>query len=333
MQDVARQAGVSTTTVSHVLNGTRRVRDEVSDRVMAAVAALRYQPDEMARALRRQETETIGLLVPNLTTPLPSALLRDLELIVDGAGLGMIVASSRNVPEREDRWLRTFWAKKVSTVLVWPIQQEPGFLASLVDLGQPLIQIVSMVPGVAAPALVANFEAAGRLGLQHLVGHGHRRIVAVCGQSSYHRRAVRAAQGAVVGAMDPPHLETVFVGYEPLAEVGTVREVLRREPRPTAILTLSAQATEATVLALREDGLTMGADVAVVALADRDWLDYLTPPVTTVRHDSRGIAGLAADLLTRSLGGERLRPYQVTFEPTLHLGQSCGCPRSPAPVP
>jgi LacI family transcriptional regulator len=309
------------------------VRDEVSDRVMAAVAALRYQPDEMARALRRQETETIGLLVPNLTTPLPSALLRDLELIVDGAGLGMIVASSRNVPEREDRWLRTFWAKKVSTVLVWPIQQEPGFLANLVDLGQPLIQIVSMVPGVAAPALVANFEAAGRLGLQHLVEHGHRRIVAVSGQSSYHRRAVRAAQASIVGAADPPRLETVFVGYEPLAGVGTVREVLRREPRPTAILTLSAQATEATMLALREDGLTMGADVAVVALADRDWLDYLTPPVTTVRHDSRGIAGLAADLLTRSLGGERLRPYQVNFEPTLHLGQSCGCPRPLAPVP
>jgi LacI family transcriptional regulator len=327
MQDVARQAGVSTTTVSHVLNGTRRVRDEVSDRVMAAVTALRYQPDEMARALRRQDTETIGLLVPNLTTPLPSALLHDLELIVEGAGLGMIVASSRNVPAREDRWLRTFWAKKVSTVIVWPIHNTSGVLANLVELGQPLIQIVSMVPGVAAPALVANFEAAGRMGLEHLVAHGHRRIVAVSGQSSYHRRAVRGAQDAVAGAVDSVHVDTVFVGYEPRAEVGTVQAVLRRNPRPSAILALSAQAIEATVLALRQDGLMMGTDVAVVALADRDWLDYLSPPVTTIRHDSRGIAGMAVDLLSRSLGGERLHPYQVTFEPTLHGGQSCGCPR------
>src|SRR4051812_24727254 len=252
MQDVARRAGVSTTTVSHVLNGTRRVRDEVSDRVMAAVTALRYQPDEMARALRRQDTETIGLLVPNLTTPLPSAILRDLELIVDGAGLGMIVASSGNIPEREDRWLRTFWAKKVSTVLVWPIHNDSGVLANLVDLGQPLIQIVSMVPGVAAPALVANFEAAGRMGLEHLIAHGHRRIVAVSGRSSYHRRAVRAAQESVAGAVDRVHVETVFVGDEPLVEVGTVQDILLREPRPSAILALSAQAVEATVLAMRQ---------------------------------------------------------------------------------
>ena len=333
MQDVAQRAGVSTTTVSHVLNGTRRVRDAVSDRVMAAVAELRYQPDEVARALRRQDTETSGVLGPNLTTPLPSAILRDLEVIIDDAGLGMIVASSRNVPEREDRWLRTFWAKKVSTVIAWPIHNESGVLASLVELGQPLIQIVTTVPDVAAPALVANFEAAGRMGLEHLMAHGHRRIVAIGGESSYHRRAVRGAQEFVAGVPGPVQLDTVFIGSEPLAEVENVRAILRRTPRPSAILAVSAQAIEATVLAMRADGLLMGRDVAVVALADRDWLDFLTPPVTTIRHDSRGIAGMAADLLSRSLGGERLRPYQVTFEPMLHPGQSCGCPAPAAPDP
>ena len=78
------------------------------------------------------------------------------------------------------------------------------------------------------------------------------------------------------------------------------------------------------MLALRDRSLTMGADLAVVALPGQAWLDYLTPPMTAIRHDSRGIAGMAADLVTRSLGAA-LRPYQVTFEPMLHLGGSCGC--------
>jgi len=329
MQDVARRAAVSTTTVSHVLNGTRRVSDDVVHRVMAAVGELRYQPDEMARALRRQDTETIGLLVPNLTNPLPSAILRDLEPVADAAGVGMIVASSHNVAERERRWLNTFRAKKLSSVLVWPIQDDRGPLTELVELGQPVIQIVTMVPGVAAPALVANFESAGCLGLEHLAAHGHRRVLVVCGLSTYHHRALAGARQATAVADGTVMLDTLEVGYVPQDEVARIRERLECAPRPTAILALSASAIEGTLLTLRGLGLVMGADLAVVALSDQEWLEYTTPAVTTVRHDSRGIAGMAADLVTRSLGGESLRPYQVTFEPMLQHGGSCGCAVSP----
>jgi DNA-binding LacI/PurR family transcriptional regulator len=332
MQDVARRAMVSTTTVSHVLNGTRRVSDEVVHRVMAAIADLRYQPDEMARALRRQATETIGLLVPNLTTPLPSAILRDLEPVADRAGMGMIVASSRNVAERESHWLRTFRAKKLNSVLVWPIQNDRAPLTELVELGQPVIQIVAMVPGVTAPALVANFESAGRLGVEHLIGHGHRQILAVCGQSTYHQRALGG--GRQVGSVldGSVRLDSIDVGADPRAELPRVRAHLERYPAPTAILALSASAIEATLLTARSLGLTMGRDLAVVALSDQEWLDFTSPPVTAVRHDSRGIARMAADLVMRSLGGEQLRPYQVTFEPILHVGGSCGC-ATPTPDP
>lgn len=325
MLDVARAAGVSKTTVSHVLNDSRAVSDEARDQVLRAMEALRYRPDPTARALRRGQAGTIGLLVPNVNSPLTAAILNELDALAAEHGIGIVVAQSRYSPSREREWLNILAAQRLDVLLVWPVGPDGEVLSELQHDGQRLVQIVSPSNDFDVPKVAADLKAAGRIAIEHLWGHGHRRIAVLPGMR--HTAAQALAGVFEFSAEHDGDIELLIVRSDDTmegAQRGVVK-LLRRRPYPDAILTLTVTHFEAALVAIRSRGLVMPDDVALLALSDQTWLPYLTPSITAVRQNAHGMAQTAIELVRRILAGETVEPGPRLFAPSLVLGGSCGC--------
>ena len=295
--------------------------------MLAAARELRYRPSELARALRRQQTSTVGLLVPDINSPLATAIFHELDVLAAREGIGIVVANSGFKPEREREWLELLASKQMDVLLFWPCCDDREPMLRLLDTGQALVQIVCPVAGVPTPSFAVDFEATGRIGLRHLLEHGHDNIAVL----SLNRRAmVRSLEGV--------HKQLAEGGSQCQLSVGVLENgprvsdatqlalrVLGGSPRPTALLALEYNAFIGAHLAVQQLGLRVPEDVAVVAVSERKWLGYLLPPITAIMHDSHGLAVAIAALLRRRLMGERIEPEQVTFSPRLVIRRSCGC--------
>jgi LacI family transcriptional regulator len=325
MADVAQAAGVSKTTVSHVLNGSRFVSDEVRAEVLAAVKALRYRPNSLARALRRRETGTIGLLVPNVNSPLAALILGELDAMATSSGLGVIVAQSNYSLERERDWLSILTTKQLDVLLVWSVMGDSESLTAIHQDGQPLIRLVSTDGEGAFPTVAADFAAAGAIGMMHLLDHGYRRIAVLLGRRHLGDQALQGAQSAI-DALDGTAEIVVDRSDDVLpAAHASMQQLFETHREFDAILTLSSIHLEA-LLSLRDRSRQEPlSDPAIVAMSDQTWLQYLNPSVTSVRQDAHGIAQAAITMIRQLLAGEEIGDESMVFSPSVELGTSCGC--------
>ena len=336
IRDVALAAGVSITTVSHVLNETRFVSEDVRQLVQDAVAQLNYRPNAVARALRRQHSATVGLLVPNINSPLGSAIFRELDMLAAREGVGVIVANTRYDAKREREWLENLAAKQLDTLLFWPTSDNRETLLRLVDSGLPVVQLVSPISGVPGSALAVDFRAPGRIGIQHILDHGHTGRVLVL--STRRSGMIKSVEGVYEQlAQSGLACDLVVETLEDEFNVADARKLVQRallaEPKPTAVLALEYATFIGAHLAIHDLSIRVPEELALVAVSEQSWLGYLDPPVTAIHHDSRGIVLAITDLLKRRFAGEAVEDRQVVFSPRLVIRQSCGCPLELAEPP
>jgi LacI family transcriptional regulator len=325
MLDVARVAGVSQTTVSHVLNESRFVSEEVRAQVLAAVETLRYRPNSLARALRRRRTGTIGLLVPNVNSPLAAAILNELDALAADHGIGVVVAQSNYSVAQERERLDILVAQQLDVLLVWPVSPDNEELAAVHEQGQQLIQLVGPQGSVRLPTLAADFHRAGYLALHHLVGHGYRRIAVLVGRRMLSGLALRGVREAALELSETCDVLINQSGDTLDDGKAQAETVMRSTNRPEAILTLSSEQLEGVLQYGRKLGLRMPNDFGLVAVYDQPWVQYLSPPLTTIRQDAHGIATAAMTLVRDLLAENQIDPVEQVFVPHLVTGGSCGC--------
>ncbi len=195
----------------------------------------------------------------------------------------------------------------------------------LLERGQPTIQIVAEAPSQQPlPTMVSDFEAASRLGLQHLWDHGHRRIAILTSHHSGNDRTLEELRRLVTERGPSYSIEVAFADGEEAEALSATLELLSRKPSPSALFILSRLA--AAHHAVRMLNLSVPSELAIVAFSDRDWLAYVEPPVTAIRHDSHGITSAMAGALESILSGERVEePLRRVFQPKLIVRSSCGC--------
>jgi DNA-binding LacI/PurR family transcriptional regulator len=324
MLDVAKLAGVSTATVSRILTGAKVAKEQTQERVLAAVAQLQYRPNQVARALRRQETKTVGLIVPDMSSPLATAIFHELDVLATTLGVAVLVANSGQSAKREEQWLETLAAKAVDVIVLWPVGGGDP-VRRLLNTGQFIIQIVTQFPDPISsiPSLVSDFQAAGRLGLQHLWRHGHKQIAVLTSHHSGIERELEDIRHLVADRGPGYDIEVAYADGDEAEAQQRAIELLRRKPSPSALFVLARHA--AAHQAARILKLSVPSELAVVAFSDRDWLAYVEPPVTAVHHDSSGITSAMVSLLEKILSGERVEPIHQVFPPKLVIRASCGC--------
>ncbi len=317
LRDVARRAGVSTATVSYVLNGTRPVSPEVEARVWEAVAALQYRPNRVARGLRRKRTHVLGLIVPDSANPFFAEIARGLEDLSFAHDYSLILCNSDGDPVKEQRYLGVLIEQQVDGIALVSAGATPAHLTILQQRGIPFVVVDRELSGLAADCVLADNFQGGYLATRHLLERGHRRIACITGPSDLTPSAdrVRGYRQAMAEVGIEPLEDWVCRG-DFRAESGyhAARFFLQLSPsiRPTAIFACNDLMAIGAMRAIGEAGLSIPQDIALVGFDDIVLAAYVIPPLTTVAQPTYEMGRVAGELLLRRIQ-DRARP------PTRHL--------------
>ena len=326
LTDIAREAGVSIGVVSRVLNEdeTLRVRDETRERVLAVAAALNYKPNIWGRALRSSRAGAVGLIVPDVTSPLFAELLRGVETAAQKHELDVVLGRSKAASE-DSAMLERLAAGRVDAFIIQP-EDDPNVeeLKRLGEATTPVVLINSRQP-VHAGSVVADEELAAKMAAEHLLGLGHRRIGFLGGLPvTYKARCRMSGFRAAMGAAGVPIDEnlvtdlgfTVENGRDALAALMAVAEP------PTGVVVASINSAIGALALARESGVLVPDDLSVVAVHDCWISGSLSPPLTVVRMPLFEIGVAAVRSIVARLDGGEPEDLEVPQRPELVIRES-----------
>jgi DNA-binding LacI/PurR family transcriptional regulator len=325
---VARQARVSPATVSRVLNGDPRVGRAYRDRVHAAVAALGYRPNRLARNLRKQHSAAIGVVVSDIENPHFSEAVRAIEDLAYGRGHPVLVCNTDETPEKERAYLETMMDERVLGVILSPADPREDGVRALIDAGIPVVAFDREASDPRADAVIADNVRGARAATDHLLAAGHREIAFVGGRPEVETGAERLDGYEIAMRAAGCEPRSVAAGFRTeLARAG-VADLLSGPRRPTGLVIANNLMTLGALEALRDAGARVPGDVALVAIDDPPWASFVAPPLTTVAQPVRRMAADAMELLLDRVNGVRDEPRRIVHSLELRVRESCGTRRS-----
>jgi LacI family transcriptional regulator len=329
IKDVARVAGVSITTVSHVLNDTRFVSDELRVRVLAAMEELDYRPNILARSLRRGETKTIGLVVPDNSNPFFAEMARMVEDLGFAAGYSVILCNSDENLAKEAAYIEVLIAKQVDGVVFIASGSTQEHLFELNQQDIPYVVVDREVDGSLADVILVDNELGGYLATRHLIELGHRRIACIAGRSQLTPSADRV--GGYRRALREyliPEEEELIVPGDFRAEGGemALERMLAVNPPPSAAFACNDMMAIGVLRAARNAGLRVPGDLSVVGFDDIPFAAVVSPALTTVAQPVSGLAQHSVRLLLARMQNSREdQPTQrIVLQPHLVVRDSAG---------
>lgn len=320
MKEVAELAGVSVATVSRVINRSGYVRLELQEKVEQAMRDLRYRPSALARSLRRQETLTIGLLLPQLDQPFFSRLAYTVVQALFARDYQTLVCSSEEDQQHENVSVDMLIRQRVDGVIATPIGSSGQALKQLVDYGVPVVILDRDVPSVSVNKVFSDHRQGGRIAAEHLVSLGHRSI-AIIGPSDDAASVVQRLEGALEVFRQHgirPHVRTLRPderGDYYMRGYAMARPLLSGSDRPTAIFALTDVMAVGVLRAAVEAKLRVPDDISVVGFDDIPLAQQSVPALTTVQQPTDEMARVAVDVLLAQIQNRDLAP-QTRVLPT-----------------
>ncbi len=327
MADVAKLAGVGTMTVSRLLSGSVTVSEATAVRIHRAIAELNYQPNEVARALRGLKTRTIGVIVPYLYDPFFGYCAHAIETVAKRHGYSVILTTSREDPAIEDREASEMLRRHVEGMVIIPAPQKKSYLERPEFRNAQIVLVDRPSPLVRFDSVVVDNEHGATLAVDHLIEHGHERIVCAGLSKELHTLNLRHKgyrQSVARAKLKPePYLDC----SEPHSVAPALAKLLEGPNRPTAVFCANNLTMRYMLLALNELGVSIPADVAIAGFDDFELAEILSPTLTVVRQPCDELGRVAAEMLF-----ERLRSGEIpeageqrTLGVELVVRRSCGC--------
>jgi len=333
IKDVAERAGVSTATVSHVINETRFVREETRQKVLAAIEALNYQPSAIARSLATNSTQAVGLVISDIANPFFTAVARGVQDAIHQQGYHTIFCNTDEDPAREDEYLRLLSARQIDGLIIAPSGVRSERLRHLADAGIPIILLDRETPDIEAPLVGVDNEGGAYQATRYLIELGHRRIAVLVGIETIstlvkrfdgYKRALQEAgipldDTLVVRAdprfysnqthppVPPPPMYLTNKQMTPTA-FHAFQRLLDLPNRPSAVFVTNNEMTIGVLHALKERGLRCPDDISLVSFDDHAWAPIFSPALTVVRQPTYQLGQLAAALLMKMLNQEAIDP-------------------------
>lgn len=320
--DVARKAGVSTYTVSSVVNRSARVSAELTRRVMDAVRELNYTPNALARGLQTRSSRTVAMLIPDIGSPFYARVVRGVEDRLRAAGYSLLLGNTYNDAKEQSRYLSVFRSQQADGFLVFVAADGEDELGALVTARKPVVFVGRAPRTIEADSVTADNVNGTRLAMEHLIAAGHRKIAVLTGHATLSTSADRIdgwRKSLRKHKLTAPK-EYVCEG-DWTAESGytqTIR-ILDLPERPTALFAANFLMLTGALRALKQRGLKCPNDMQVVSSDDSEWLDAFDPPITTVVQPSYSMGEHAADLLLKRIQQPRRQVEAVLLTPELHI--------------
>ncbi len=334
LSEVARAAGVGTTTVSRVINGGERVSAKTLARVRRVIDELGYMPNQAARVLKGDRTRTIGLIIPSIADPFFSSCAEAAQAVARANDSLLIVTASHNDPHTELENVNILISHRVDGLILAPANSQGQALRELLDrLSVPVVAIDRPVTKSKVAAVVSDNFKGARSATQHLIDHGYRRIVCLTGESTLFtiQERIRGYRAAVEAAGLPYNLNTSIKDYKS-AEYA-IESMLAGADPPDALFTLKNSTTMFAFEVLQKLKVQVPQKVSLLGFDDFELASAVRPSISVVQQPVEEIGRVAAELLFDQLMGRKhpslsahvRRSGPVTLETHLIRRASCGC--------
>src|SRR5262245_16931072 len=329
IRDVAHRAGVSTMTVSRVINANGAVSPETRRRVDEAIAALGYVPSRLARGLSARRSGTLAVIVPDLANPFFTLIVRGAEDVARRAGLRVILGDTRGDLTTEAELIEEALAHRVDGILVAPVGDgSRARLRRIASFGVPFVLVDRTVTGVDADAVLGDSTGGARQLVEHLIALGHRRIgmIVESDDVSTAPERLRGYEDALAGAgLDADPALVVRADVDTGGGGEGMRRLLRPDPRPTAVFTVNNLVALGAIEAVREAGLEVPGDVALVCFDDIEYASRLYPFLTVMEQPAETFGVLGTQLLLERIEGRGPeRRHVVVLPAEFVVRRSCG---------
>ncbi len=300
IKDVAQAAEVSTATVSHVINGTRYVSDEVQQRVLQAMERLNYQPNAVARGLRTKKTHLLALVIPDIANPFFTDLARGFQDAADQNGYVVVVCNTDRALERELRFLDILRQQRVDGLVLNPTMVTAEDLKRLLKAQVVVVLIGSQIDDPEFDLVMVDNIRAGSDAVQHLIDLGHRRIGLLCGPhttSSGLQRYQGYCQAMERNGLPVQDGWVVEGNFTQEGGYTCMQRILSQQPLPTAIFAASDVMALGAKKAIEDAGLRIPADISLIGFDDIPKVTWATPKLTTIAQPRYQMGWEAALLL------------------------------------
>lgn len=322
--DVAKRANVSIATVSAVLNKSKFVSKELTDRVNDAAAALDYQINHLARSVQLGSSRTVGMLIPSFETPDPfyAQVVSGVEEVLSSSQYALLLGQTQNELERQSRYLQAFRARLVDGILLFQNAGEDPELRKYIAQRKPLVFVGRIPEHLDADVVATDIVAGTRMAVEHLLKRGHKRIALLTVGSSTSVQACRltgwrqALHAEGLPAPDEYHRSSAFSEEGARAEA---RDLLKLSPHVTAIFADNLLLVTGILHVLRENGLSCPDQIEIMSSDDAAWLDVFQPSISTVVQPSYELGHAAAKLLLRRFRHPQAKFRKVLLQPSLKI--------------
>lgn len=328
MKDIARLAQVSTSTVSHVINGSRFVSDEIHEKVMRIVAELNYTPSAVARSLKVRETKTIGLLVTATNNPFFAEVMAGVEQYCQQHQYNLIIATTGGDAKRLQQNLQTLMHKQVDGLLL--MCGDSRFQADIeLTISLPLVVMDWWFTELNADKILENSALGGYFATKALIDAGHRKIGIITGnlKKSVAQNRLQGYKNALSEAkiaLNPHWIVESHFDFE--GGVLGIQSLLTQSSRPTAVFCCSDTIAVGAYQAIQQQGLRIPQDLSIMGYDDIELARYLSPPLSTICQPKAELGKLAVEALLQRIKNPNENYRTLVLEPTCILRGSISTP-------
>ena len=305
IKDVARQAGVSVGTVSHVLSETVPVRSVLRDRVLAAIHKLDYQPNFVARSLKANRTKTLGMVISDITNPFFPQVVRGAEDCALKHGYLLNTFNTDDQVEREQQVFALLRSRRVDGILLVVAPSPAGDVAhirKMVESGIPVVCLDRIPQGIALDSVSVDNVKGAQMCVRHLINKGHRRIGIITGSLSLQtaKERLEGYRSALHGASIKPEPGLILEGdFREGSGYRLGKELLLGHHPPTAVFVSNGMMAVGVVRALEEIGMQCPGDIAIASFDDLPLASAFRPHLTAVALPAYQIGSKGAELLIK----------------------------------
>lgn len=326
INDIAKKAGLSITTVSRVLNGKAeqyRIGKKSQEKIRAAAKELDYIPNQFAANLKSGRSNTIALIVPSLNNPFFAGIASKINSEIRKYGYITIIGDSDENREIEKAELLQLMSRNIEGLIIVPCGDQWEHIKRLHDQGLPVICIDRYFEGLGIPYVSTDNYGGAYTATKHLIANGHRSIVCIQGvrQSTPNKMRVKGFTDAIKesGISDCPVVGDDFSLQNGYLET---KLLLQQKIRPTAIFSLSNTIALGCMKAFKEESIHIPEDISLITFDDHPYLDYLATPLSCIAQPVSDISKIAVKFLFSKLENQEITTKQVLLKPKIKYRES-----------
>lgn len=330
IKDVADRANVSIATVSRVLNQTRYVSPELDVRVREAIRTLNYEHNTLARSLRRSESLTLGVVIPDSNNPFFAEITKGVEDICYDKGYMVMLCNTNESPAKAAFYLTTLYQHRVAGIIVVSPNNLQATLKQNLENGYPIVIVDRPVPDIQTDMVVSDNYGGAQQAVQHLLDSGHRHIGFVIGNME--RETIKQRWQAVLDTLEkanaPLNQQLVykFGDYQAQSGYKAAEYLLNCETTPTAIFAFNDMMAFGILSYAYDHKIRVPDQLSVIGFDDISMASYSVPSLTTIAQPKYELGRRVAEILLRRIQGDDSPTATVVLPTTLVIRQSTAAP-------